>query len=241
MKKIKTIITTLDKHDLAALIVFVLQLYLSLGLLTPTLREINLFDESVYANTGRLLAQGRLTPFSRNPLVGAVYALTYLPFSGSDFWLVGSLSVGRVVMFTLMWWAAYLVFKQIKTGVPALVMAGLLFTSPVRVNIVRNQSDSLFAAFSGFAHNHRVIFIPGLSDDFINDTVLFFPDLDMYGGLGIIQFNNPGSYFFHKLIHGFMVGRHPFINIFHFSLPTFQYSISCPVSRQIPTFQLADI
>jgi hypothetical protein len=123
-----------------------------------------LFDESVYANTGRLLAQGRLTPFSRNPLVGGVYALTYLPFSGSDFWLVGSLSVGRVVMFTLMWWAAYLVFKQIKTGVPALVMAGLLFTSPVLVNIVRNQSDSLFAAFSGFAlwqmlayFNHRRI------------------------------------------------------------------------------------
>lgn len=137
--------------DMIAVLVFLLNLFLVLDLFLPSMREVNLWDESVYVNTGRMLAQGELPVFSRNPLIGVLYALTYLPFRTSDFWLVQSVSLGRVALFGLMWWGAYLSFRQLREFVPPLVVTGFLFTSPVLAEIVVNPSDALFAGMSAFA------------------------------------------------------------------------------------------
>lgn len=134
-----------------AVLVFLVNLFLVLNLFLPSMREINLWDESVYVNTGRSLAQGELTVFSRNPLVGLLYAITYLPFRASDFWLVQSVALGRVLLFAVMWWGAYLAFRQLRDVIPPLVMTGFLFTSPVLAEIVVNPSDALFAGVSAFA------------------------------------------------------------------------------------------
>ncbi len=137
--------------DFIAVLAFSVTLFLSFNLLTPTMQEVNLWDESVYVNTGRSLTHGELPIFSRNPLIGVLYMLTYLPFQNSDFWLVQSVSLGRVVLYALLWWSAYLAFKRLNQWAPALVMAGFLFTSPILTSILVNPSDALFAAMSGFA------------------------------------------------------------------------------------------
>lgn len=134
-----------------ALLFFGLNLFLVFNFLLPTMREINVWDESVYVNTGRSLIEGQLPSFARNPLIGVLYGLVYLPFLNSPFWLIQSIWVGRIILFTLMWWSSYLIASQFSKWFPPLTMAGFLLIFPVLVEILLNPSDSLFAAMSGFA------------------------------------------------------------------------------------------
>ncbi len=47
-----------NKEILIVVLVFLIQMFFSLGRFFPTLRDINLWDEAVYINTGRLLVSG---------------------------------------------------------------------------------------------------------------------------------------------------------------------------------------
>lgn len=127
-------------------------IFLAYNSLSLTLREINFWDEAVYLNTGRSLFLGDLPPFSRNPLIGVFYALTYLPFSASHYWMTQSAMLGRFLLFTLMWTSGYLVAREAteKKTLPY-VFAALLIFSPILVEIVVNPSDALFSAMSAFA------------------------------------------------------------------------------------------
>lgn len=138
------------KHQVL-LLMFVCHLALISADLLPGLRDINLWDEAVFINTGRLLAEGQLTPFHRNPLVGILYALTYLPFLSSPFWMMQSAAVGRLVLFALMWLATYLVASRFEQRFPVFVMAGFVLVIPALTEILVNPSDALFAAMSAFA------------------------------------------------------------------------------------------
>ena len=156
MNKLKTIKqkfipTFVDNQTLIVLLVFLIQLLFSLYRFFPTLRDINLWDEAVYLNTGRLFAGGTLTSFERNPFIGIVYALTYLPFRNSPYWLMQSASLGRVLLFSLMWWSSYLIARRFGKIFPALIFVGILFCTTVLTDILDNPSDALFAAMSGFA------------------------------------------------------------------------------------------
>ncbi|HUH96507.1 MAG TPA: hypothetical protein VLZ89_04055 [Anaerolineales bacterium] len=140
-----------NRGTLIALAVFVLQMLFSLYRFFPTMRDINLWDEAVYINTGRLLANGILPTFAHNPLIGIVYALTYLPFRSSPYWLMQSDALGRLILFALVWWSGYLIAKRFGGIVPALVWVGLLLSTTIVKDILSNPSDSLFAAMSALA------------------------------------------------------------------------------------------
>ncbi len=137
---------------LAALL-FSFNLFLVYNSLFPTLREINLWDEAVYLNTGRALAGGELPSFARNPLIGILYALTYFPFASSYFWLTQSAILGRFILFILMWVSGYWVVREVAHPNKALpfILISQTILSPVLVDIIVNPSDALFAAMSAFA------------------------------------------------------------------------------------------
>lgn len=139
-----------DKGFLAILGTFIFHLFLVAMELLPTLRDINLWDEAVYINTGKLFVEGQLTPYFRNPLVGILYALTYLPFQSSPFWLVKSATLGRVILFGLLWLSAALVGRRFEKWVSSYTVIGFLVVFPLLTEILVNPSDALFAAMSAF-------------------------------------------------------------------------------------------
>lgn len=140
-----------DRNQVLILLVFGVNLFLVFNFFFPTMRDVNVWDESVYVNTGRSMAEGQLPPFARNPLIGVLYGLTYLPFLNSPFWLVQSIALGRIVLFSLMWLSSYLIASRLSRFFPPLTMAGFLLVLPILLEILLNPSDALFAATSGFA------------------------------------------------------------------------------------------
>ena len=74
---------TADRINQAALLAFLLNIFLISASFFPNLAEINAWDEAAYVNGGRMLLLGELPGFSGNPLVALLYALTYLPYADS--------------------------------------------------------------------------------------------------------------------------------------------------------------
>lgn len=140
-----------DRQTILALLLFALNVFLVFSIFVPMLRDINTWDESVYVNTGRSFLKGELPTFSRNPLIGLFYAILYLVYGRSPFWMLYSISLGRFILFGLMWLSSYLVARQFAKFFHPLAMAGPILLFPVLVDILLNPSDALFAAMSGFA------------------------------------------------------------------------------------------
>ena len=136
---------------IAALILFALNLFLVFNNLTPSFRDLNGWDESVYINTGKTLFEGTLPVFARNPLVGFLYAVTYIPYQTSPLWLVESATLGRIFLFFVIWLSAFLAGSKVAKHTSPLIIATFVLVFPVLTDILSNPSDSLFAAMSGFA------------------------------------------------------------------------------------------
>jgi len=178
-----------DKGILIALLVFLIQMFFSLGRLFPTFNDINLWDEAIYINTGRLLINGVMTPFAHNPLIGVLYAIAYLPFTSSPYWLMQSSTLGRILLFVLVWWSGYLAARRFADIFHPLIWVGLLFTTTMVTDILYNSSDTLFAAMSALAfwklmtyyENRRAkelgwaSFFVGLAALSRNDGLVLFP------------------------------------------------------------------
>ena len=116
----------------------------------PTIRDINLWDDAAYIERGRILVQGIAPKFSDNPMMALIFAIAYLPFQTDPFWIIHTSSVGRMLMFALMWTSVYLIAKQL----PSLkwyVLVGMVFVSTVTVDILENPSDSFYAGLAGLA------------------------------------------------------------------------------------------
>ncbi len=175
-----------------ALLLFLTNLLLVHPQFFPSLNEINPFDESVYINGGRLLLdQGKWSPYASNPLVDVFYALTYLPFRASPFWLIQSCSLGRLLLFTLLWLSAYLVATQLTQFFPPVMLLGLLFVAPLTVDMLTFPSDPLFASLAGLSFWQLILFYNtrknkhlwlaslflGLAAMARNDGLLLFPIL----------------------------------------------------------------
>jgi hypothetical protein len=135
----------------AALFFLTLNLFLVFNVLTPSFRDLNGWDESVYINTGKTLFEGTLPVFARNPLVGFLYAVTYIPYQTSPFWLVESATLGRIFLFFVIWLSAFLVGSKVSKHASPLVISAFVLIFPILTDILGNPSDSLFAAMSGFA------------------------------------------------------------------------------------------
>ncbi len=133
------------------ILLYLVNLFLVHPAFLLTLEEINPFDEASYINSGRMLLEGNLPSFAGNPLVDALYALTYLPFWNSNWWLVQSAVLGRWLLFSLLWLSAYLVARQLaRWAEPALIL-GLLLVTPLAVDMLRFPSDPLFAGLAGLS------------------------------------------------------------------------------------------
>lgn len=120
----------------------------------PPLSHIGVWDEATYINEGRELLSGKLPLLAGNPLIAGIYALTYLPFHSATHWLVYSCSLGRMILFVLIWLAAFCVageLSKVTRLTNPLVIFSLLLISPVASILLTNGSDSLFTAMSSFA------------------------------------------------------------------------------------------
>ena len=136
---------------------FVLNLFLLQPIFFPNLADLNAWDEAAYVNSGReLLDRGNLPDFAGNPLMSLFYALTYLPFHNSPFWLVQSDSLGRIFLFALLWLSAYLVAKEVSRffspALPTdLLMVGMILVTPLAAQMLRFPSDPMFASLAGLS------------------------------------------------------------------------------------------
>jgi len=140
-----------SNSNLVIPLLFILNLVLVFPIFFPNLRDIGPWDESIYIRNGRLLAEkGILPEFAWNPLVAILYALTYIPVHASDYWLVHSCTIGRFILFSLMWFSAYLVATQLRYLAHPFIMIALLFTSPALTYLLPNPSDAFFTAMSAF-------------------------------------------------------------------------------------------
>ena len=136
---------------MAALLLLALNLFFVYNTLTPSFKDLNGWDESVYINTGRTLFEGTLPVFARNPLVGLLYGVTYIPYQTSPVWLVESATLGRIFLFFILWLSAFLVGIKISKYASPLIIAAFVLVFPILTDILGNPSDSLFAAMSCFA------------------------------------------------------------------------------------------
>ncbi len=145
------------------LIVYLIAVMIFFSLFLVNMEDINIWDETYYINSGRLLWQGDLVPLALSPLASMLYGLTYLPFFSSPFWLLLSDGLGRFLIFSLLFWGTWSVGKALE-AVPPLVPVIFLLLSPVVVANYNFPSDLLLAGFSTLAfgqvlmyHRHKDI------------------------------------------------------------------------------------
>jgi hypothetical protein len=138
---------------------FIIHVVLALPILTPNLKDIGSFDEAAYIVGGRFARADNLPSVSQSPITRFFFALTYIPVDGSDFWLIHSCTIGRFVLFVLLWVSSYMIAKQIPDITSPLIMIGFLSISPAffsrygtaEISLVINGSHALFAISSTFA------------------------------------------------------------------------------------------
>ncbi len=134
------------------LILFCINFLLVLPALLPTLSEINPWDESAYIHNGQLLVdKGQWPELGYSPLSSIFYGLTYLPFRSSHFWLVYSCRLGRILLFALLWWSAYLAMRPLQRFAGPWMAAGLFLVAPFTFSFLSYPSDPLFAGFAALS------------------------------------------------------------------------------------------
>jgi hypothetical protein len=132
-------------------LVFILHVVLALPVLTPNLKDIGRFDESFYIEHGRMVGANNLPAVDGSPITAFFYALTYIPVHESDFWSIHSCTIGRFVLFALLWVSSFLVAKRIPDMSSPLMMIGFLLVSPALTSLITNGNHALFTAISTFA------------------------------------------------------------------------------------------
>ena len=140
------------------LVLFALHFVLSLPVLVPQLKDLGLFDESRYVELGSRLSLHTLPMFDESPLTTMFFRLTYLPFRNSDLWMLYSDTLGRFVLFALLWASAYLLAARLAPLANPLVVAALLVVSPAVTSLVTNGSHALFASLSALALSQMLAF-----------------------------------------------------------------------------------
>jgi len=94
----------------------------------------------------------RLTRVEKhNPLASLFFGITYLPFRNSTFWMLKSISLARFLLFSLIWWSTYLVAKELREFSPPIVVLGILFVTPLSIEILRFPTDPLFVSLAALS------------------------------------------------------------------------------------------
>jgi len=143
---------------LIAVLLLAAQLILNYPLLIAHLSTMNMWDEAEFINHGRLWAEGQWPQFAQNPLMVALYAVIYLFCKSSPLWLVHCCTVGRFVLFGLLWGATCLIAKRLTAFFHPVIMLGVAFLSPALTELLRNPSDALFAAMAAFGFSQLLAY-----------------------------------------------------------------------------------
>lgn len=147
----RALLTTIRSEWLLAFFVFAVNLILVSPDLTAIVPEISPYDEAQYIDSGRLLARGQLRGLDWSPLSAVLYAPIHLLVQESANWLAWLTTLGRIVLFGLLWSSFYSLGRSFSDHFPPLVFAGVLFVGTTFAEIVRNPSDALFASMSALA------------------------------------------------------------------------------------------
>ncbi|QRN82415.1 hypothetical protein JR338_08225 [Chloroflexota bacterium] len=125
----------------------------------PNLSDITPWDETYYLLSGKELVNGVIPSFSGSPMTAIFYAICYLPFKASPFWLVQTDSLGRFLLFSGLFLGFWQVGKALKSHFNPMILWGLLLLSPALVTIYEYPADPLFITFSALAFSQAIRFI----------------------------------------------------------------------------------
>ena len=139
--------------------IFFLNLVLQMAHFFPDLRKINIWDEAAYIHSGyRLLTTGQLPDLVGSPLSSVLYAGAMMPvFNSPDFFVLSDALV-RILLFTLIFFSAYCVAREMKPYANPWVMIAFVFIVPIAASMYLFPSDALFAGFSGLAFSQMLAF-----------------------------------------------------------------------------------
>jgi hypothetical protein len=137
-----------DHLLLLSLILFAVGLFLNQAEFVPNLRDLNMWDEAAWIQSGKALLTGWLPNVGSSPLAMGMFAVTCLPFRDSPFWMVQSVSLARLIMFGLLWLSAYRIARQLPKPAGGILL-GVVFVSPMFTSLLRYPSDPLYSALAG--------------------------------------------------------------------------------------------
>ena len=125
----------------------------------PNLSEIAPWDETYYIISGRNILDGQLPDLAYGPLLSLFYMINSLPFLNSPFWLIHTNSLGRFLLFSLLFVGTWQVARVFKDRYWPVVLFGFLFVSPFLTQNFEYPADLLFAALSAAALAQAVQFL----------------------------------------------------------------------------------
>ena len=142
-----------------ALYIYLFAVVIYLPWFLPNLSEIAPWDETYYLMSGKRLFSGEMPTLAYGPLIGLFYGICYLPFMKSPFWLVHANSLGRFLLFSLLFLGTWQVGKALKKFFKPIILYGFLFLTPFIAQNFEYPSDLLFAALSAIAFAQAVKFL----------------------------------------------------------------------------------
>ncbi len=153
MKIQKWIKNWIEKSDRwYVFVIFFVNLFLVFAIFLPNLSDINAWDEAAYLNSGRrLIEEGTFPKYAGNPLTNVFFALTYFPFQASPYWMVLSVSLARVILFSLLWLGTYFVARELSNIAPSMIALGIFFVTPLAIEMLRFPTDPLFASLAALS------------------------------------------------------------------------------------------
>ena len=159
-KRLNFIMQFNNKRNLFLILflVFLVVLVLSLPAFAPNYYGINPDDETKYIESGRLLLQGQLREISWGPFLAILYAALYLITKSSPYWFFWSLTLGRVVLFGLLWLSIFRLAFRLSDLIHPGIIFGLMLLSVASTEILQNPSDALFATLYAFALENMIAF-----------------------------------------------------------------------------------
>lgn len=163
-----------EPFNQGVLLFFGLALFLVYPLFFPNLVDLGPYDEMILINGGRSLVEGNWPTFAYNPLVGLLYGLAYLPFQQDPFWILQIATIGRMVLFSLLWWSAYAVARSLRSQVHPYLPLGALLIAGLQAKLLHNPSDALFAAMLAFALAQALSFVQDGMERHLWQASVFF-------------------------------------------------------------------
>jgi len=176
---------------LAALVLYFVGLFLNSAWLFPNIGEMNYWDEIVYIASGKdLYEHGASWPYSRGPVISFIYAAIYPFLDDTEYWLLASDVIGRILAYTSLFVIAWLIGKELEHRelAPPLLVVGLFTAVPVFLSVITNPSYWTFMVFVSaalwlllvYARTQNILAL-AMNGVAIGLTLMSRPDIIIFG------------------------------------------------------------